>query len=84
MSDVAAEVESIVLAVHRRNGGTAIRLDFDLRLLDTSLTLDSLDLAEIIVALERRFHFSLFDSLTPPRTWADALRLIEEKLNHKG
>ena len=79
-----SEIESIVLPVHRRNGGTATKLDFRLPLLDPSLVIDSLDLAEIVVALEQRFQFPLFDTSAPPRTWADVLRLIEEQLRPKA
>ena len=83
MSDAARAIESIVLDVHRRNGGAASRLDFGLRLLDPSLGLDSLDLAEIVAALEKQFHFSPFDAPGPPRTWGELLTQLEEKQRRK-
>lgn len=80
MSDAASQIEEIVLGVHRRNGGARMRLDFGLRLLDPSLSLDSLDLAEISVSIERRFHCAPFDATVPPRTWVDLLRQVEGAL----
>jgi len=82
MDHLAKQIEAIVLVVHRRNGGNLTCLDFNLRFLDQSLGLDSLDLAEIMVEVERQFHFCPFDSPTPPRTWTDllaALRLTHEE-----
>lgn len=64
-------LERLVLAVHRRNGGTLENLDPALRLLDPKLRIDSLDLAEIMVAIERDHGASPFDSARPPRTWGD-------------
>jgi hypothetical protein len=60
-----------VLIVHRRNGGTLDAIDTSLRLLDPVLRIDSLDLAEILVALERDTGASPFDATPPPRTWGD-------------
>jgi acyl carrier protein len=68
---ISREIESLVLAVHWRNGGKLSELDWNWRLLEPALGIDSLDLAEIVVALERRFQVSLFDLPKPPRTWAD-------------
>lgn len=64
-------LEAIVLAVHRRNGGQLASLDLGLRLLDPVLLLDSLDLAEIVVAFQKQTGASPFDSPHPPRTWAE-------------
>lgn len=69
----------LVLAVHRRNGGQLEELDTNVRLLDPALRLDSLDLAEIMVAIERETGQSPFDSTVPPRTWEDVLRRVESK-----
>ncbi|MBK9137239.1 MAG: acyl carrier protein [Verrucomicrobia bacterium] len=69
----------LVLTVHRRNGGQLQELDTNLRLLDPSLRLDSLDLAEIMVAIERETGQSPFDLAVPPRTWEDVLRMVESK-----
>lgn len=68
---IQGAIEAAVMVLHRRNGGQAERLDFSKRLLDPSLRLDSLDLAEIMVELERRFGSSPFDGHEPPRTWSD-------------
>lgn len=72
-------LSNLVLAVHRRNGGQLTALDTSLRLLDPALKLDSLDLAEIMVAVERETGRSPFDAPTPPRTWDDLLRAVESK-----
>jgi len=72
----AAALAALVLGVHRRNGGALATLDFSRRLLDPALKLDSLDLAEIMVAVEREFGVSPFDAPTPPRTWGDLVRLV--------
>lgn len=69
MPDIKAVIEKAVLAVHRRNGGSLSSLNLDLPLLDSSLLIDSLDLAEIIVALEKDLGKSPFDAPAPPRTW---------------
>ena len=61
----------LVLTVHQRNGGTLTALDFALRLMDPALRLDSLDLAEIMVAIEREFGFSPFEASPFPRTWRE-------------
>ncbi len=74
---IARRIESIVLNVHRRNGGTLAKLDFNLRLLDSSLLLDSLDLAEIIVSIEKEFHYSPFEAPQPPRTWSELGQQVE-------
>jgi hypothetical protein len=64
-------VAQFVLLVHRRNGGTLEAVDGSLRLLDPRLGIDSLDLAEIMVAIERETGASPFDVPQPPRTWGD-------------
>lgn len=69
----------LVLTVHRRNGGQLTELDPTLRLLDPVLRLDSLDLAEIMVAIERETGLSPFESPNPPQTWDDLLRAVESK-----
>lgn len=72
-------IESAVLGVHRRNGGLATHLDFSLRLLDPSLKLDSLDLAEIVAELERRSGWSPMDNLIRPVTWDEFAVLLETR-----
>ncbi len=71
------EIEKAVLNIHRRNGETLQKLDLNLRLLDPVLMLDSLDLAEIMVDIEKRYHCSPFDTSTPPRTWADIINMLQ-------
>ena len=80
MQSGISEIEKIVLNIHRRNGGTLQKLDLNLRLLDPVLMLDSLDLAEIMVEIEKRHHCSPFDTPTPPRTWADIINLLRPRL----
>lgn len=79
VTDVPREISVLVLAVHRRNGGNLASLDFGLRLLDPALAIDSLDLAEIMVAIEREFGVSPFDSEEPPRTWGDIVALVRRE-----
>jgi acyl carrier protein len=71
-----SKLEEMVLRIHRRNGGNLSVLDFSMRLLDPSLRLDSLDLAEIMVAVENDFGISPFDSPVPPKTWNCLLALV--------
>jgi acyl carrier protein len=70
------QVEAAVLTIHRRNGGSLTSLDAHLRLLDRSLMLDSLDLAEIMVAIERQHGVSPFDAPEPPRTWQEVIDFV--------
>ncbi|MFO1496827.1 MAG: acyl carrier protein [Verrucomicrobiota bacterium] len=76
MDGDAQEIEALVLTVHRRNGGKVTILDWNWRLLDAALGLDSLDLAEVVAGIERRFGISLFDQPSPPHTWEDVKRLV--------
>lgn len=75
--EVRARIETLVLSVNHRNGGTLASLDFSLRLLDPSLSIDSLDLAEILADLERHYGRSPFDSATPPRIWQELAVTLE-------
>ncbi len=79
--EVPARIESLVLSVNRRNGGALASLDFSLRLLDPSLSIDSLDLTEILADLERHYGRSPFDSVTPPRTWRELASTLEPAAN---
>jgi acyl carrier protein len=74
-----AKIQSLALTVHRRNGGTLTALDSSLRLLDPVLGLDSLDLAEIMVAVEKECGVSPFEAATPPRTWSDIIDLVDRQ-----
>lgn len=78
MKEHSERLTQLVLTVHRRNGGGLNTLDLDLRLQAPELVLDSMDLAEIMVAVEREFGVEPFDVPTPPRTWRELLALIEE------
>ena len=77
MPSIASKLEQLVLAVHRRNGGQLEKLDFTARLLEPALRLDSLDLAEIMVGIEKELGVSPFESDTPPRTWAEVLVSVQ-------
>ena len=77
-SDIAIRIENLVLSIHRRNGGVLSSLNLDLGLLDKSLLIDSLDLAEIMVAVEREFNCNPFSVPEAPRTWRDLIHLIEQ------
>jgi hypothetical protein len=69
-------IAELVLQVHRRNGGALTSLDPTWRLLDPQLRLDSLDLAELMVAIEREFRSSPFDAPKPPRTWGEVAAAV--------
>ena len=73
---IERQIEQMVLTVHRRNGGTLAALDGQWRLLDKRLALDSLDLAEIMVAIERQFGVSPFEAPQPPRTWKEVIAAV--------
>lgn len=73
---IAKRLEAIVLGVHRRNSGKLEALPWQRQLLAPELGLDSLDLAEIIAAVEREWSISPFDEPHPPRTWQELLDLI--------
>jgi hypothetical protein len=75
---IPAQVELLVLAVHRRNGGHLSRLDLSWRLLEPILGIDSLDLAEIIVGIEREFGFSPFDGPRAPGTWGELVEVLNQ------
>jgi hypothetical protein len=80
MNEHTAKLAALVLAVHRRNGGQLEQLDFSSCLQAPELRLDSLDLAELMVAVEREFGVAPFDAPEIPRTWGDILRLLDGKL----
>jgi acyl carrier protein len=69
-------ISELVLTVHRRNGGALARIEPGWRLLEPALRIDSLDLAEIMVAVEREFGCSPFDAPRPPRTWDDVVAAV--------
>jgi acyl carrier protein len=79
MDSIRKQIEELVLQVHHRNGGKLKTLDLSMPLLDPSLGLDSLDLAEIVVAVERRFNYSPFEAATPPSTWAEIVDGVAAK-----
>ncbi len=69
-----------VLSINHRNGGNLERLDLALPLMDSSLLLDSLDLAEIMVAVEQKYGISPFESATPPKTWQDLAGICQRAI----
>ena len=71
------DIEAWVIAIHRRNGGGLGRLKFSQRFLDPVLALDSIDLAEVMVQVERRWGRSPFDDPRPPRTWDELVCWLE-------
>jgi acyl carrier protein len=81
-SAIRSRLSSLVLGVHRRNGGTLPHLDFAARLLDPTLLLDSLDLAEVMAAIQKDFGVSPFEG-SPPRTWNDVATTIENSCGRK-
>ncbi len=72
------------MIVHRRNGGTLDRVDPAWRLLEPSLRIDSLDLAEIMVAVERESGCSPFDAPKPPRTWAELADTVADGMRRRA
>jgi|GEM_PF-999522 len=76
--DIRSSIEKLVLTLHQRNGGDLTAMDWGWRLLEPALKLDSLDLAEIVVAIEKDYRVSLFDLPQPPRTWDEVVRQLEE------
>ena len=79
--EIAAEVEAMVLVVHRRNGGTRESVDMGMRLLAPELKLDSLDLAEFMAGVERRYGRTPFEGPRPPLTWGDVVKALS---GHSG
>ncbi|MCL5097699.1 MAG: hypothetical protein M1608_09260 [Candidatus Omnitrophica bacterium] len=84
MVNIQARIEGYVLAVHRRNGGTMKQLNPSHRLLEPSLLLDSLDLAEIMVAIEKEFGDSPFETDSPPRTWEEVAERLEVQRSRRA
>jgi acyl carrier protein len=83
-SAIPIRIENLVLSIHQRNGGALSSLNLDLVLLDKSLLLDSLDLAEVMVAVEREFNCSPFSVPPPPRTWRDLVNLIQNCVERRN
>ena len=79
VNSIAESIEGLVLALHHRNGGRLSRVDWNYRLLDATLAIDSLDLAEIVVQIETQYKVSLFDTAPAPRTWGDVVRIVSER-----
>lgn len=75
--DPRRRLEEMVLRVHRRNGGELTALDLDWPLQAPELGLDSMDLAEVMVAVEREFGLDPFNAAAPPRTWRELLASVE-------
>ena len=75
---IPSELERLVLSVHQRNGGRLAALDWQWRLLEPVLGLDSLDLAEIMVGIERQYGISPFETSTPPKTWGEVVEVLQD------
>ena len=73
---IAKRIEELVLAIHHRNGGKLDHLPWEASLLARELRLDSLDLAEVMAAVEKEFGISPFDQERPPRTWQEVVDCI--------
>jgi acyl carrier protein len=70
-------IEQKVMNIHRRNGGSVEALDFSERLLQGTIGLDSIDLAEVIAELESKFCISIFeDRDSAPLTWQAIVGII--------
>lgn len=61
MKSVEVEIKQLVLGIHQRNGGGLVDFDLGMPLMAPSLLIDSLDLAEIMVAIERKYGVSPFN-----------------------
>ena len=81
--EVEARISELVLNVHRRNGGTLDRVEPAWRLLEPALRIDSLDLAEIMVAVERESGCSPFDAPKPPRTWEELAMVVADGMRRR-
>lgn len=68
------------MKIHQRNGGGPLEMDWKSKFLSGGLVLDSLDLAEIVVLVEREFSVKPFENSRPPRTWEDFLKAVEDGL----
>jgi len=78
MNPTEKRLSELVLAVHRRNGGEMEELDLDSALMAPELGIDSMDLAEIMVAVEREFGVDPFGTGNPPGTWREVLGKAEK------
>lgn len=64
-------LRELLLSIHIRNGGERIEVDLTQPILGGELKLDSLDVAEVAIEIERRGHRSPFARNSVPRTWID-------------
>jgi acyl carrier protein len=78
-----AKLQSVVLLVHHRNGGSLPSIDLSLPLMHPVFQIDSLDLAEIVAAIEKEFGIYPFESANPPKTWGDICDRIEAAAEQK-
>ena len=77
MSSANLWLQEVVLGIHRRNGGAEVSLPLGDELMGGRLGLDSLDVAEVMVEVERVHKVSPFEFSPRPRTWGDVLRCLE-------
>lgn len=76
-SERSRVLHELVLGIHRRNGGTEHEMDPGAPLIGGALGLNSLDLAEVVVVIERRFGLVLFGQGRHPENWQDVLDIID-------
>lgn len=75
-SSVRLRIAELLHLVQERNGVRTEGWEWEWRLLDGRLGIDSLDLAEILAGLERDFGVAPFDHATP-ETWQALASIIE-------
>jgi len=77
MSSGEEFIQRLILGIHHRNGGELNEVDFSRPLLDRSFRMDSLDLAEIMAAVEKEYGRSPFDAPEPPRSWREIAEFLD-------
>lgn len=82
--EAVRRLEGLVLAVHRRHGGVLDAVPWEAPLLGGPVGLDSLDLAEVMVAVERELGVEPFAVADPPRTWAEVRAVVEGRWRQEG
>lgn len=76
MSEVETYIAAMVMELHQRNQGTLKTLDFQMRLQEDGLLVDSMDLAEMVARIHRDFGVLIFEQSRLPTTWADVLQIL--------
>ncbi len=73
---IRRQIESCVREIQRRNGNSRVRLRPAMRLQDPQLGLDSLDIAEVFVWIEKTYGVASGDAKGFPHTWRDVISAI--------